>query len=151
MAIAEKSEGYIKKDFKNLSQCGEKMLPSEIAKRAEEYIKRYFWDIRKIELVKKSRGEFGFDIRNKSSTLFVEVKGSANTFKGLQGWYFTKKEYEKAQSCQRKETEYEIHLVVGIGSEFPEHYTVSGKVLLNQAEAEVSWYLSRRDLQDYDC
>jgi len=147
MAIAEQSKEYCKNYFENLSQRGKK-----IAKQAEEYIKCYFRDIREIELVRRAgRGECGFDFRDDSSGLFVEVKGSEKSFSRFPGCYFTKLEYEKARSCQREGTEYEIHLVVGIGSESPEHYMGLGKVLLDQATAEVSWWLNRKDFRNYDC
>lgn len=150
MKIAENSEKYIKRHFKGFPRRGEEMSSAEVAKQAEKYVESYFRDIRKTKLVKKDKGEDGFDFKEESSKFFVEVKGSGKSFKHLQGWYFTKGEYKKAQSCQR-ETEYEIHLVVGIGSESPEHYMAFGKVLLDKAKKEVSWWLNRKDLHNYDC
>lgn len=144
MAIAEQSKEYCKNYFENLSQRGKK-----IAKQAEEYIKRYFQDIRKIKL-EVSEGEFGFDFRDESSKLFVEVKGSEKSFNCFPGCYFTKLEYEKAKSCQREGTEYEIHLVVGIGSESPEHHKAPGKLLLDKAKREEWWSLTGKDFREYD-
>ena len=120
------------------------------AKQAEEYVKRYFKEKRGIDLIKVGKRELGFDFRDKSSDLFVEVKGSTKEFKALQGNYFTNAEFEKARSCRREGTEYEIHLVAGIGSELPEHYVIPGEVLLDQAKPEVWWNLSlRKDFREY--
>ena len=143
MRIAENSQDYIRNyNFdENLS----------IAQQAEEYIKSYFWDIRKIKLVKKSKGESGFDLRDECSTLFVEVKGSEKSFKNFPGCYFTDLEYKKAKSCQKEKRRYEIHLVVGIGSESPEHYMWPGKLLLDKAKKEVWFSLTGKDFRNYDC
>jgi len=47
------------------------------AQQAEEYIKKYFKEKRHIELVKRKKGERGFDFRDNESKIFVEVKGTA--------------------------------------------------------------------------
>lgn len=120
------------------------------AKQAEEYVKHYFKKELDIDLVKAGRGELGFDFRDESSKLFVEVKGSTKDLKGILFRYFTNTEYEKARSCRREGTKYEIHLVAGIGSELPEHYVIPGEVLLDQAKPEVNWYLPvRKDFRKY--
>ena len=137
MKIAEKSEEYVKRYFKELSQCEEEV---STAKQAEEYVKRYFKEIRGIDL--SNRG-IGFDSCDNSSKLFIEVKGSKKVFNHLQGWYFTNEQYKKAMSCRGKKTKYEIHIVVGIGGKSPEHYMEHGEVFLNQAEQNISWWLRR--------
>jgi len=137
MKIAKKSEEYVKRYFKELFQCEENV---STAKQAEEYVKRYFKEIRGIDL---SNHGIGFDSCDNSSKHFVEVKGSKKAFNHLQGWYFTNEQYKKAMSCRREKTKYEIHIVVGIGSESPEHYMEHGEVFLNQAEQSISWWLRR--------
>lgn len=140
MSIAKQSKEYVKDYFEKLHQRGKKM---STAKQAEEYVKDYFKEKRHIKLVKRSNRERGFDFRDESSNLFVEVKGSEKAFNDLQGWYFTNLEFEKARSCRREKKKYEIHFVVGIGSESPEHHMEFGKVFLDYAEMGVSWWLPR--------
>lgn len=142
MRIAENSEEYIKQYFRKLSQCRKEMSSAEIGKQAEEYVKSYFGEKRGISLINHG---LGFDFRNESKDrfVFVEVKGSKKAFKNLQGWYFTKDQREKAKSCQREKTKYEIHIVVGIGSDSPEHYMECGEEFLKQAGQSISWWFRR--------
>jgi hypothetical protein len=140
MRIAENSKEYVKRYFKNLPQSERE---KSTAKQAEEYIKSYFREIRNINLCDH---EPGFDFRNASSTLFVEVKGSKKEFNQLQGWYFTEQQYKKAKSCQRNRRKYEIHIVVGIGSASPEHYMEDGENPLGQAKKSISWWLRRPEV-----
>lgn len=137
MKIAENSKEYIERYFNNLSDNEKK---KSTAKKAEEYVKSYFREIQGIDLVNHG---LGFDFRNESKDLFVEVKGSKKAFESLQGWYFTKDQHKKAISCQKEKTKYEIHIVVGIGSDSPKHYMEHGKVLLDQAERTISWWFRR--------
>lgn len=137
MRIAENSEEYIINYFNNLSDSEKK---KSTAKQAEEYIKSYFNEIQGIDFVNHG---LGFDFRNESKNLFVEVKGIKKAFNHLQGWYFTKNQYKKAMSCQKEKTKYEIHIIVGIGSDSPKHYMEHGKVFLDQAEQSISWWLRR--------
>jgi len=119
-----------------------------IAKQSEEYIKHYFKEKYNITLIDVGKGEVGFDSRDESSKLFVEVKSSG--YKKPQGFYFTNAQYEKVKSCQKKKkTDYEIHLVVGMGSKSQMHCKIPVKVFLKQAEPVVSWYLTVRKA-DYD-
>jgi hypothetical protein len=132
MRIAEESEEYIRDyPFNNKLST---------AKQAEEYVKSYFEEIRGIALINHG---LGFDFCNESKDLFVEVKGSKKAFKHLQGWYFTKDQHEKASSCRGKKIKYEIHIVVGIGSDSPEHYVEYGEEFLNQANESTSWWFRR--------
>ncbi len=144
MAIAEQSREYCKNYFENLSQRGKKMSTAE---QAEEYVKDYFKEKQHIKLVKRSNRELGFDFRDESSELFVEVKGSEKSFKRFPGCYFTNSEYEKARSCRKEKKKYQIHLIVGIGSESPEHHIEPGKSLLDKAKAEVWWCLTGKDFR----
>jgi len=137
MEIAENSEEYVKRYFKELSQCG-KEKPT--GKQAEEYVKSYFKEIR---LKNIDNHGIGFDYCDNSSKIFVEVKGSKKAFNHLQGWYLTEQQYNKVMSCQREKTKYEIHIVVGIGSESPEHYMEHSEEFLKQAERSINWWFRR--------
>jgi hypothetical protein len=132
MEIAENSQDYI--ENYNFDET------LSTAKQAEEYIKSYFKEIRHIDIDNHGRG---FDFRDESSRLFIEVKGSKKAFGSLQGWYFTKDQHKKAMFCQKEKTKYEIHIVVGIGSESPEHYMEHGEEFLRQACQSISWWFCR--------
>jgi len=113
-----------------------------IAKEAEEYIKEYFKEKRKIELVKLGRGERGFDFRDTKSEIFIEVKGTgAKRLSDVLFRYFTNAEYEKAKECLRNNKQYEVHLILGIGTESVEHYCIPAKVFIERAKPEVIWSL----------
>lgn len=120
-------------------------------KMAEEYIKNYFKEKRHIELVKHEKKERGFDFRNNESTLFVEVKGTAvKRLTDVLFRYFTNTQYEKAKECLRENKQYEIHLVIGIGTKSPEHYCIPAKVFVYGAKLEVAWYLPiRKEIKKY--
>ena len=127
-----------------------------VGKEAEEYIRKYFKGKRKIELVKPVRGERGFDFRDSKSEIFVEVKGTgAKRLGDVLFRLFTNAEYEKAKECLRNKKEYEIHLVLGIGTESVEHYCIPVKVFIERAKPEISWSLPiRKEIQEYrvrDC
>ncbi len=121
-----------------------------VGKAAEEYVKRYFKEERGIELVRAGRSELGYDFRDESEKLFVEVKGTTKDFRDVIFHNFTNSEYAKAKLCQRDRTSYEIHLIVGMRNGSPEHYVIPGKVFLDRAKPEVQWYLPiRKDLRQY--
>ena len=123
-----------------------------IAKEAEEYIKRYFKEKREIELVKCKRGDRGFDFRDDKSNTFIEVKGTAaKRLSDVLFRYFTNAEYEKAKKCLHNNKQYEIHLVLGIGTKSPEHYCIPAKVLVYGAKLEVRWWLdiSVKEMEKY--
>jgi len=127
-----------------------------IAKEAEGYIKEYFKEKRKIELVKPAKGERGFDFRDSKSEIFIEVKGTgAKRLGDVLFRLFTNAEYEKAKGCLRNKKEYEIHLVLGIGTESVEHYCIPAKVFIERAKPKISWSLPiRKEIQEYrvrDC
>lgn len=127
-----------------------------IAKQAEEYVKEYFKEKRQIELVKLKRGERGFDFRDSKSQTFIEVKGTgAKRLSDVLFRLFTNAEYEKAKECLRNKKEYEIHLVLGIGTQSVEHYCIPAKVFIERAKPEISWSLPiRKEIQEYrvrDC
>ncbi len=137
MEIVKDSEDYIR------NYCFNREL--SIARQGEEYIKHYFEEKRNTELVNHGGG---YDFCNEPRDLFVEVKSSAS--KKPQGSYFTNSEFEKARFCRREKTKYEIHLVVGIGSDSPKHYTESVKVFFDQAKPEIWWYLTWQNGFDKD-
>ena len=122
------------------------------AQQAEEYIKKYFKEKRHIELVKRKKGERGFDFRDDESKIFVEVKGTAKKkLSDVLFRYFTNAEYEKAKECLRNNKEYEIHLVVGIGTESEKHYCIPAKVFIETAKPEIIWSLPIRvkEIEEY--
>ena len=122
-----------------------------IGKEAEQYVKEYF-QRRKVELIKKPRGELGYDFRDKESKLFIEVKGT--TEKNITDAlfrYFTNTEYEKARSCRKAKQDYQIHLITGIGSDNIKHYKIPGEELLDKGKPEVSWWLPlKKDFRKYE-
>jgi len=122
-----------------------------IGKEAEQYVKEYF-QRRKVELIKKPRGELGYDFRDKESKLFIEVKGT--TTKNITDAlfrYFTNTEYEKARSCRKAKQDYQIHLITGIGSDNIKHYKIPGEELLDKGKPEVSWWLPlKKDFRKYE-
>ena len=107
---------------------------------------------RKVELIKKPRGELGYDFRDKESKLFIEVKGT--TEKNITDAlfrYFTNTEYEKARSCRKAKQDYQIHLITGIGSDNIKHYKIPGEELLDKGKPEVSWWLPlKKDFRKYE-
>ena len=113
-----------------------------IAKEAEEYIKQYFKEKRHIKLVESKRGERGFDFRDDRSNIFIEVKGTAaKRLSEVLFRYFTNAEYEKAKECLHNNKQYEIHLVLGIGTQSMEHYRIPGRVFIERAKPEIIWVL----------
>lgn len=122
-----------------------------VAKRAEEFVKKYFKENRGIDLVKPNRGERGFDFRDKDSTIFIEVKGSSATrLAEVMFLMFTNSEYEKAKDCLRQGKSYEVHLVTGIGTDSIKHCIIPGKVFVDRAKPEIAWILptTKKVIQD---
>ena len=118
---------------------------------AEHYVKNYFANRKRepVKLERASKGELGYDYRDKKGKLFIEVKGTqAATFSKINFRYFTNTEYEKARACQRAGQDYQIHLVVGVRSRKKKHYQISGRELLKKAKPEIIWSLPiRKDLK----
>ena len=122
-----------------------------IAQEAEEYIKRYFKEKRDTELVKCKRWERGFDSRDDKSNIFIEVKGTAaKRLSDVLFRYFTNAEHEKAKECLRNNKQYEIHLVLGIGTQPVEHYCIPARVFIEMAKPEIIWSLPiRKEIKKY--
>lgn len=123
-----------------------------VGKQAETIISDYFEKKRNMKLVKRQRGERGFDFRDSELKLFVEVKGSAaNRLSDVLFRYFTNAEYEKAKECRANKKTYEIHLVLGIGTNNRKHYKIPAKVFLEKARPEVAWSLPiRQEINQYE-
>lgn len=122
-----------------------------VAKRAEELVKEYFKETQKVVLVKPSKGEKGFDFRDKDSNIFVEVKGSsASQLAEVMFLMFTNAEYEKAKDCLRQHTTYEVHLITGVGTDLTKQYVIPGKAFVNSAKPEITWILptSKKVIRD---
>lgn len=122
-----------------------------IGKEAEQYVKEYF-QRRKVELIKKPRGELGYDFRDKEPKLFIEVKGTtAKNITDALFRYFTNTEYGKARSCRKAKKDYQIHLITGIGSDNIKHYKIPGEELFDKGKPEVSWWLPlKKDFHTYE-
>jgi hypothetical protein len=120
-------------------------------KMAEEYVEKYFRIKRRISLLRKKKGERGFDFRDNGSTIFVEVKGTAaKKLDEISFRYFTNSEYEKAKECLSLKKSFEVHLVTGLGSDLVRHYCIPAKVLIAKAKPEISWFLPiRKEIGDY--
>ena len=58
--------------------------------------------------------------------------------------YFTNSEYEMAKKCRYSQKQYEIHLILGIGSENVQHYCIDANELIDHAKPEVAWSLPIR-------
>ncbi len=102
-----------------------------MGKEAEKIVLGYFRTKRNIHLVKRERGERGFDFRTKDSRLFVEVKGStSDKLSKAQFRYFTNTEYEKARECFSKKSNYKIHLVLRVGTGHCKQYKIPAKVFI---------------------
>ena len=121
------------------------------ARLAEQYVLDYFRDKKRIDLFRVKRPERGYDFRNADSTLFVEVKGAAAKETGkLLFRYFTNAQYEMAKQCILAKKQYEIHIIVGIGSDSCRHYVVPARKLVERAKPEVSWYFPiRKDFGEF--
>ena len=69
--------------------------------------------------------------------------------------YFTNAEYEKAKECLRNNKQYEVLLILGIGTESVEHYCIPAKVFIESVKPEIFWSLPiRKEIQEYrvrDC
>ena len=119
-------------------------------KLAEVYVKKYFKK-KKMELIKVTKQELGFDFRSKDSKIFIEIKGTTKKdYSNIPFRYFTNTEYEKARSCSKQKQKYEIHLVVGINTKSISHYIIPGDVLLKKAKPEIWWNLPiRKELKVY--
>ena len=122
-----------------------------IAEEAEKYIKQYFEEKRRIKLVEAKRGERGFDFRDDKSNTFIEVKGTAaKKLSDVLFRYFTNAEYEKAKECLHNNKQYEIHLVLGIGTQSMEHYCIPARVFIERAKPEIMWSLPiRKEIKGY--
>ena len=122
-----------------------------IAEEAEKYIKQYFEEKRRIKLVEAKRGERGFDFRDDKSNIFIEVKGTAaKKLSDVLFRYFTNAEYEKAKECLHNNKQYEIHLVLGIGTQSMEHYCIPARVFIERAKPEIMWSLPiRKEIKGY--
>jgi len=122
-----------------------------IGEMAEQYVKEYFQK-KGVELIKKPRGEHGYDFRDKDSKLFIEVKGTAaKNITDAVFHYFTNTEYEKARCCRKAKQDYQIHVITGIGSESIKHYKIPAKELLDKGTPEVSWVLRyKKDFRNYE-
>lgn len=123
-----------------------------VGKQAEAFISEYFEKKRNTKLVKHQRGDRGFDFRDNDSKLFVEVKGSvANKLSDVLFCYFTNAEYEKAKESRATKKSYEIHLVLGIGTNNRRHYKIPAKVFLEKARPEIVWSLPiRQEINEYE-
>lgn len=112
-------------------------------KRAEEFVRKYFKETRSVDLVKPSGGERAFDFRDKDATIFIEVKGSNTTrLSDVMFLMFTNAEYEKTKDCLGQGKIYEVHLVIGVGTDSIKHYAIPGKVFVDRAKPEIAWILS---------
>ncbi len=120
-----------------------------IGKEAEKFIVNYFERKRKIRLLRPQRGERGFDFRNRKRTLFIEVKGSGG--KKPPHFYFTNTEYERARECLQNHNKYEIHLLIGVGTDRMKHYKIDAKTFLDKARPEIVWsFPVRREINDHE-
>ena len=54
---------------------------------------------------------------------------------------FTNSEYEKAKTCLYQGKAYEVHLVIGVGTDSIKHYLIPGESFVNKAKLEISWVL----------
>jgi len=122
-----------------------------IAREAENYIKQYFKNKERIELVKPYKGEIGFDFRNEDSEIFIEVKGSSKSkLSDVMFSMFTNAEYEKAKECIRKKLIYEVHIVLGVGTKSIKHYCIPAKTFIEKAKPDVFWYLpTTKELEEF--
>ena len=122
-----------------------------LAEEAEQRIKEYFEKKRHIRLVKRKKGERGFDFRDEKSNIFIEVKGTAaKKLSDVLFRYFTNAEYEKAKECLRNNKAYEIHSVLGIGAQSVEHYCIPARVFIERAKPEIIWSLPiRKEIEKY--
>ena len=57
---------------------------------------------------------------------------------------FTNAEYEIAKRCLQEKKKYEIHLVVGVGTDSCKHFIVPVRDFIADARPEVMWYLPVR-------
>jgi hypothetical protein len=113
------------------------------AREAEEYVQKWYKD-RNIS-ISKVKGEHGFDFRDESGKIFVEVKGTSAANLSEMSWYFTNSEYMKAKECIRNnEKRYEIHLVHLRRDGTKNHYRVNAQTLIDKAKPEIQWLLPLR-------
>jgi hypothetical protein len=124
-----------------------------IGNDAEEFVRNHFEMERHIRLIRSrpKQGDVGYDFRNEESTLFVEVKGSkAKRWSDVLFSSFTNAQYEKAKECKRSKKCYEVHIVIGIGTNNVEHFKVPIKVFLENAKPEIAWSLPiRKKINEY--
>ena len=124
-------------------------MVNKTAKKAENHVKRYFRNNYKLE--GPGRGEAGFDFRDPKSRIFIEVKGSEKKkLSDVLFRSFSNAQYEKAKECLRNQKLYEIHLVLGIGTQSVEHYCIPAKVFIEKAKPAISWSLPiRKEIKEY--
>ena len=122
------------------------------ARVAEDYVRKYFREKKQIELIPRKHPERGYDFRDKHSTLFVEVKGSTTPdVAKVLFRYFTNSEYEMAKRCLLEKKRYEVHLVLGVGTDSYKHFMVPGRDFIANAKPEVVWYLPVKKNFDKYC
>ena len=121
------------------------------AKKAEEYVKNYFKTTYGIDLIKSKGSDRGFDFRDQKSKIYIEVKGTEEKkLSGIPFRYFTNTQYEKAKECIRNKKKYEIHLIIGIGTNNIEHYCIPATVLIEKAKPEITWSLPiRKEINEF--
>lgn len=115
------------------------------AKQAEDFVQKYYRQVKGVELIKVPKGERGYDFRDENSNLFVEVKGATKSgLNKISFRYFTNDQLEKAKACRKSKKKYIIHLVTGIGTNSIEHYSIPGQILIEEGNLEVRWCLHLR-------
>ena len=115
-----------------------------IAKDAENYVLQNLNRTHQSQkYVFRSKGEFGFDIRNQAETHFVEVKGTSKlTLKDIQFRYLTDKEHKKAKECVEKGRKYEVIVVADVGNRPHIVARLDAKQILEIAKKETWWSVS---------
>jgi hypothetical protein len=119
---------------------------------AEEYIKQYFKEKRGIDLIERGQDEHGFTFRDAGSNIFVEVRTAP--LEGLSKSLFnlfTDAGYERAKSCLKQKTEYEIHLILTQEGRIAEHYLIPANVFMERARPYQStvWELPLEEIREY--
>jgi hypothetical protein len=109
------------------------------AKKAENFIWKYFKKKKGIELQRGKKGS-GCDFHSSDGKMCVEVKGTASDkFTKNPFHYFTNAEFKLAKSCHKEGRDFQMHFVAAIKNKTRIHYIVPGSRLIETAKKEAVW------------
>jgi len=126
------------------------LSPRQTERIALEYVKNWYKTKGK-ELVPPDKGERGFDLKTSDGFSFYEVKGTATGTTEVAFRNLTPLEFKMAQKCWKSNLEYNLIVVLNVGSDKIFHRTLPAEDIIKSAREEKIYRipLRRREIEKY--